>query len=245
MLLKDAVDVRAGTIQAKGVYVGSTKIWPSVAAFTPASLTGLATWLDAADYLPGNWPNKTAGGATPTFVGSPNPAWAPTTLNGKPVVRFTVSEGRVRSTWSGDVHTWTLIYVVRQWGPNVGRAFSAQYPPSNFLVGMHTSQQDWMYDNGSSIGGVGWGAVPGPWKLYGGDGLAGSGTRFYINGVLIGSGSGSGGLTNGWALSGYSSSGTEETCDIEVAELVLYDRRLLDAERQQVETYLRGKWGLP
>jgi hypothetical protein len=113
---------------------------------------------------------------------------------------------------------------------------------------MHTSKRDTMYDNGTwldSPGGTTWDwTAPGPWRMYEADSQGGVGSRFFINGVQIGPlASGSGGLTNGWALSGYSS-GTEETMDIEVAELVLYDRKLFDAERIRVEDYLRTKWGL-
>lgn len=34
------------------------------------------------------------------------------------------------------------------------------------------------------------------------------------------------------------------TCNIEIAELIFYDRLLTTAERQQVETYLGTKWGI-
>jgi hypothetical protein len=50
---------------------------------------------------------------------------------------------------------------------------------------------------------------------------------------------------DGWGgsfnLSGYGTS-TEETCDCEIAEVLLYDHQLTDGERGQVEDYLYEKW---
>jgi hypothetical protein len=34
------------------------------------------------------------------------------------------------------------------------------------------------------------------------------------------------------------------TCNIELAELIFYDRLLTTVERQQVESYLSAKWGI-
>ena len=215
--------------------------------WAPDSLPGLVTWLDAIDYLPGNWPNK-ANGPTPTFVGTPAPAWSATTMNGMPTVRFKTSEGRLRSTWSDPVYDWTVIYLVRWVGPGVGRAFSVQYPPSNELIGLHTSQPDWMYVNGGSITpGTGWNMWspgPGPWRMYGGDSASVSTygvARFFIDGTLIGSANDTLGLTGGWAISGYGP-GTEETMDIEIAELLIWNRQLSDDERAEAERYLIRKW---
>ena len=224
--------------------------------WAPTEIAGLHVWLDA-DQLGladgaavSPWPNLGAG-ADPGIVGTPAPKLKTGTLNGKSVVRFTANEGRVRSAadWGGPIYDWTVIYVCRWWGTNVGRAFSIQYPPSNLLIGMHTSQPDTMYDNGTwLVLGTGWnGWTPGsaPWRLYGGDSKTSVGSRFFINGVQVnGLVSGVGGFSNGWALSGYDASGSSETMDLDVAELLIYDRRLTDPERVQVEDYLRAKWGL-
>jgi hypothetical protein len=110
---------------------------------------------------------------------------------------------------------------------------------------MHTSQFDTMYDNGTWLGGTGYPPPPGPWRIYEADGVLALDSRFFIDGVRIstvGPGNG-GGLLNGWGLSGYENS-SAESLDIEVAELLLYDHRLSDAERISVEEYLRAKWGL-
>ena len=88
-------------------------------------------------------------------------------------------------------------------------------------------------------------AITTAWKLYAGDcATPAVAPRLFSDGALLGThptppaADGFGGTLN---LSGYGTS-TEETCDCEVAELVLYNRKLPDADRQTVEGYLREKW---
>ena len=254
-LLNAANKIYLGGQTVHAIYAGANKVWPT-ATFTPASIPNLVHWLDAGSLsLSDNdvvtvWPNL-ASGAQPTIVGTPQPKFRTNKLNGKPIVSFNAGEGRLRSAWSGaDVHTYTLIYVVRWRGPSTGRAFSVQYPPSNFLVGSHDTGKDLMYDNGTWINGPNptwgdWGSGPGPWRMYGADGKATFGSRFFIDGTLIGTAGGSGGITGGWGLSGYDAAGAQETIPIDVAELLLYDRQLDVAERQAIEDYLRVKYDLP
>jgi hypothetical protein len=85
------------------------------------------------------------------------------------------------------------------------------------------------------------------WHLYTGtqEGVVGSTQAWlYSDGVFL---SGGHPVTGGWNgstfhLNGYNVTGGEETCDCEVAEVVMYDRKLSDLERKQVEDYLRWKW---
>lgn len=148
--------------------------------WTPADLSGLSVWHTAEDYVSGSWPNRGSGPSS-TLVGTPAPTIAATPLNGKPVVRFTANEGRLRGTWATAVHDWTLVYLVRWVGPNPGRAFSAQYPPSNLLVGMHTSAYDAMYDNGTWLYGPAYGTWPTTWRMYGADSQSGQGMLSLIH----------------------------------------------------------------
>lgn len=219
--------------------------WPYVeGGWAPSDLTGLVVWLDAVDYTGSAWPNRGSDSA-PTVVGTPAMTIVSAGLNGLPVVRFKPNEGRIRGGWSHPIYDYTLVYLVRFVGPNAGRAFSVQYPPSNLLVGIHSSGYDQMYDNGEWRQGPAFGTWPTTWRMYGADSELGQGAAFFINGSQIGTRTGgSGGFTNGWAMSGYDAAGTPETMDIEVAEMVLYSRRLSGAERIQVEGYLNTKWGL-
>jgi hypothetical protein len=213
--------------------------------WTPESLTGLAVWLDAIDYQPGLWPNKAEGGATTQLQRSvPSPVWAPGTKNGLPVVRFTVNEGRLRiPSGSGVGVEWTLVYVGRMVGPSAARVVTGIYTPNNLLVGYWNNNQDVMYDAGFTTNGQGVPVVLGAWKMYSADGTAGF-SQFYANGALLGSTTSSAGWGGTFAISGYSLDGVEETSDCEIAEVVQYNRKLTDVERQQVETYLREKWAI-
>jgi hypothetical protein len=221
--------------------------------WSPNIITGLAHWLDASTLGLADgaaittWPNP-GSGPDPTFDGSPSPVCKLSILAGKSVVHISSGQGRVRGVWSTAVHDYDLVYVCRRWGTGVGRAFSVMYPPSNLLVGMHASGTDLAYDNGNFIyspGGTTWPSTPpDPWKIYGGNSATGSGFRFYINGTYIGYQLGVGGLTGGWGLSGFETPGGGETMDLDVAEMVLYDHQLADADRQAVEGYLAWKWGL-
>jgi hypothetical protein len=219
--------------------------------WTPDLQTGLNIWLDAdalgladgAAVSP--WPNP-GYGPDLAVVGSPAPTVAANTLNSKPVVRFRTNEGRLRQTSTGIAYEYTLSYIVRHIVGPPGRAMSCIYPPPNFLVGFHSSGQDTMYDNGWIVSGTGWVSAPGPWKLYGADGKSPGGVliRFFKDGTLLGSATSGAGMQGTFAISGYDASGTQETMDCEVAELVLYDNKLADADREKLEGYLSHKWGL-
>ena len=228
--------------------------WP-LTGFDPASLPGLTVWLDASQLgladgaAVSPWPDLSGGGHHGAIVGMPAPVLRAGALNGLPVVRFKPNEGRVRGAhgFTGPLGNFncTLVYLARMVGPNVGRIFAGSYPTVNMLVGFHTSAYECMYDNAWVNAGKGWPAVPTPWKLYGCD-MSHDGAnylaRFLIDGVVSGTNTAGTGMAGGWNLSGYSATGTEETCDGEVAELLLYDRKLPDTDRQAVEAYLRDKW---
>jgi hypothetical protein len=47
-----------------------------------------------------------------------------------------------------------------------------------------------------------------------------------------------------YALSGYEDATAGETMDCDIAELLIYDTKLSDANRILCEEYLRAKWGI-
>lgn len=253
-LLNDANKIYLGTAAATAVYAGTTKVYPG-AGFDPSSLPGLEVWLDATtstlnDGDPvSSWPNY-GSGTNPSMVGSPLPVFRTAMLNGLPVVRFSQNQGMLRGTGSM-AQNFTLLYITRAWSGNVGRAMSATNPPAiNFMVGFHTSGQDFLYDTGVYTTIFPFGSFPGPWKLYEADGVVTSGTytsRFFNDGVLQGSplspGS-TGGMHGSYGINGYGPTTEDETMDCDVAEFLIYNRQLADADRIKVESYLRAKWGL-
>jgi hypothetical protein len=192
-----------------------------------------------------SWPNIAPGapaGTQPSIVGLPRPViktgMAP---SGRPVVRFAAGQGRLRGAHGLD-QAYTILYVTRAWGPNTGRAFTVEYPKRNFLVGFHVLVQDAMYDANWVNPGVAYDTFPGAWKLYGADGLTSVRSRFFINGVLSGTLNAPQGMGSTYHLSGFDLTGTADTMDCEVAELLIYDHMLTNAERISVEQYLTAKW---
>ena len=222
----------------------------------PPVTSGLAIWLDAsrlglADGATiDSWPNL----ANPTLAGSQlnvspyRPVLRANALNGRPVARFPVNSG-LRWSGTGIDLNWTVIYVghiVTYTGS--GRIVTSTYPPSNLLVGYWSLYEDVAYVEAFLTPDA---KKPqtSEWRMYSatGEGTPGDAKAwFYNDGVFL---SGNHPVTGGWKgyfnLNGYNASGVEETCECEVAEVVMYDRRLTDTERQQVEGYLRAKWMLP
>lgn len=245
-LLNDADAAYMGTTKAKRIYRGSTLVWEDWNVATPG---GLRIHLDAADYTPGSWPNRVASGATPTFVGTPLPIKADGVLNGRPVVRFAFNEARLRLYGSGVTTNWTLAYVARMLpGPAYGRILNGIYPPANILFGWWNGFQDVAYDNGFMDPNTQASVVPNVWKMYSADGSTLEGpqpmTRFFGDGVLKGTWTSGQGWSGRLGINGYDPDNIQETCNSEVAEVILYDKRLPDVDRQAVEAYLRTKWGL-
>lgn len=250
-VLNKSDKLQLGSSLVSSVYLGVTKVWPS---WTPAALPGLAVWLDAsrlsdvAGSSLDSWPNLGANGIS-VMAGTPLPKISTNTLNGRKLVRLTVSEGRVRVSNTTCFLNYTAIIVCRIVpGGAIGRLLTTNYPGdqgnNNWLVGPHPSGYDWFYDNGNVSNAVPWNANGYTWKLYVADSIP-TEQNLYSNGVLLGtringSAIGPGGRLN---LSGYGPY-TEETCDGEVAEVIQYNRRISVSERQMVESYLRDKWGL-
>jgi hypothetical protein len=205
------------------------------------------------------WPNLANAAKPGAMVATPLPVVRSNGPFGQKVVRFFNGGGRMRMTATGIKWAHTLVYVARMvpGGYNVGRVICAAYPPPNYLIGWWNGKEDVGYSSTGSF------FVPdvskpvtNAWKLYSGDadaspefGGAGYHPRMFSDGVLLSSGGQGDGycqMADAWwdtfNISGYDPTGTAETCDCEVAEVVLYDRKLSDAERQQVESYLRDKW---
>jgi hypothetical protein len=264
-LLKDAKKVYTGSTLATKVYMGNALAWPL--AFVPSQLSGLKIWLDASHLAGADgsavspWPNLAAGGVSGTIVGTPAPQISTAKLNGNKVVRFKANEGRVRMPGNGVIHAHTLVYVSRMIGPTPGRVVCAAYPEPNFLIGWWNGKMNVAYSTSGAFfsptgsDGLAWDAqgIPSPWIMYSSDADAAPSfiPRMFRSGTLLATSvnTGTAGINDGFNdtfdISGYAPTTSEETCDCEIAEVCLYDHRLTDPERQQVENYLKQKWGLP
>ena len=229
--------------------------------FAPSDITGLGVWFDASQLALADgaavdpWPNLANVSVPGTMLGD-TPAQARPKVhanakNGLPVVRFSASEARMRVQSTGIDKDWTLVYVARMVGPTPGRVVNSIYPTGgNLLVGWWTTQQDVMYDAGFTVPNMQTTVeMPGPWKMYSADGMSAdppnaipATSRLFSDGTLLGSTGTAAGWGNCFAISGYDPFSSAETCDCEIAEVVQYSRKLSDAERAQVEDYLRKKW---
>jgi hypothetical protein len=148
-------------------------------------------------------------------------------------------------TGTGISKDWTLVYVARRWGINNARFICGDNDAGYaILVGHYGTTMDAAYDAAWAAPSVIKAATT-AWKMYSGDGASTSYTpRYFIDGALAGTVPAGG---KGWGgfmyISGYMTTGLSDVGDIEVAEVCFYNRKLTDPERQQVEGYLRSKWG--
>jgi fibronectin-binding autotransporter adhesin len=219
---------------------------------------GLDVWLDASQLAlaDGAYVDTWTSLSNPALVGTNfnvapyRPVMRTNGLNGLPVVRFAPGGGLrwPMSELSGETGlNWSIVYVGRMWDTATqGRVVSAGYPPTNVALGYHGGFEDKAYVEGWLLPDVSH-AQTTNWKLYTGtsEGVIGLVKAwFYSDGVFL---SGDHAVTGGWGgstfhLNGYSPTSGEETCNCEIAELLFYDHRLTDVDRNAAENYLRSKW---
>ena len=254
-VLNTADAVHLGATPAARVYVGAQHVWPT----PPASLPGPVIWFDAAALgLPDGagvspWPNL--GDATkPGTIYAPADPTPPKlradALNGLPVVHFLPNQGSVVMDATGVDLDYTCVFVARMVNGAdriVSSDVSANGNP-NFVLGWVAGNQDTAYCFGYFGDPVPW---TDDWKLYSSDcDSVQTAPTLYSDGVLVGQSDDSqGSLPYCWdrtlVISGIGFDDGEQTSDCEVAEFILYDRKLPDADRQAIEKYLRVKWLLP
>ena len=245
--LHDATKIYLGTASQDRVYLGSTQVWP-FAAWSPSAIPGLVVWLDATTVTPVGqevraWTNL--GSGPQPVISTAYPMTDLYTLNGKRLVTMNVGQGHIRFTGTGVSTNFTFAYVSRLRAGNA-RVVGAIYPDGgNFLVGYHGGAMNVAYDgiwftpNATTTN-------DGSWHLYSGDKNGpGAPPRLFSNGAYMSTGSGGDSFGGTLAISGYEGgAGVAETGDIDFAEIVLYNSVLSDADRQQVENYLKTKWAV-
>lgn len=227
-------------------------------SFTPTDLSGLAVWLDASQLAGGDgssvtsWPNLASGGVAVTQVGTPVPTILAPGKNGLKVVRFVGLTGggfQASSTGVDQNHTMAIVARYSNATAATQQRIISGLGAANLVAGWHGAAEDLAY-----MGGSGWftplGSTGRPgttnWRLYGTDAPAGAGTgsRLFANGTVIGTGVAS---TLGWqnvlSLGGHLGQANQGS-DCEIAEVVMYNRRLTDSERQRLEYYLYTKWAI-
>jgi hypothetical protein len=236
---------------ASAIYAGAVKVWPPL---VPTDISGCRVWLDASKLTMANgaavssWTNL-GSGPQPTIIGTPPATLRTNALNGNlPVVKITATQGRFRFTGTGVDKDYTLLYVGRKWSSRAGRVVAAAITAANtpnILWGFWDTRFECAYVEGWMIPDTVVTATT-EWRLYSGDTTATGTARLFSNGVQIRSHPSppaTKGLNGTLNICGHDDTSTEDA-DCEIAELLLYNRKLSDAERQQGESYLRIKWGI-
>jgi cysteine-rich repeat protein len=219
-----------------------TKTITGNAINSPADISGLALWLKA-DAITGlsdgasvaSWTDSSGNGRNAVqTIGQP--VYKTNILNGKPVVRFNPSQQlAVSNNFAAPV---SVIYVGHLTGGANQRLFGGVN--NNWLLGFWGGHMrvahfgSWVSDpNGP--------AADTDWYTYTAL-ISGSNSKVYENGTLFADSS-TGQGPNGITLNGYNSDGVGgETSDGEIAEVIVYNRVITDAERQDVEAYLNNKY---
>jgi hypothetical protein len=193
-------------------------------------------------------------------VGSPFPAISTNTLNGLKVVRFKANEGRVRGNTGLSFSSqpapkgsnFTTFYVGRYIGPGAGYGMGGEYPNSSFYHGITPSG-----DEGASLGttSAAYTFTPTWWRQWcftaSHNGSVFNAQQFidgavfgYVTNTTNSSFIAQGSLNDRYAISGFYDTTATQTCDCEIAEVLIYNRKLTDVERIQVQDYLNKKWGI-
>jgi hypothetical protein len=172
------------------------------------------------------------------------------------VARFTASRCTRHVMLSADLSTaassHTVLLVSRMWGDgNRGRTLSSRPSTStDWMLGswngristFHTNPITWVYSGTSALTQYGSNA----WQLYAvrrQSPALGNTTTFYRNGVELASVASSTALgPNGFYMGGGANCG--EPSDVDVAELLVYDYALTDAQLVAATAYVMGRYAL-
>ena len=263
-VVKDADKLYLGSLPVDRLYVGANLAWPVAGGFSPADLAGLVCWYDASELALASgaevtsWPDLSGAGHT---LASPTPPTFQTNQqNGLPGVQFDGYDDYLMHLAATPFVTGrevTLLAVVRRgFGTSNGRMFAFNglgydsddyttpcwcvyqgggndrvapysngelalqfpHPEGPFLMTTWFDQTDhYMRING----------VPGSTPQFSTAQMG----AYAFNTVRVT-------LSMGW-FGGPSSSG-----NYLFHEVLVYDHALTSTERDQVEAYLRGKWGV-
>jgi hypothetical protein len=211
------------------------------ASFSPTDLSGLSLWLksNAGVTMDGSnvtaWADQSGNGNNVNDVAN-MPMLVNNFINGYPAIYFRGTNYLYNSGFTTTGGANTFFNVVKFLSGN--RVFTSIN--TNILIGSYGGYSDRMYDGND------WtyeGTDPSTnWKLN--SAYFGQGASFYQNGILLGT-SGSDIQLNGISIGGHPNwedgSGTAECYH---AEVIMYNRKLSEIERQQVESYLNTKYAI-
>lgn len=221
-----------------GLYDGSSTPGSS---FQPTSITGGFLWLDASILSGSDGTGITTwSSATPSYSYFMTGTATLRTgiLNGLKVMQFSTSQNMSLSAGITST-TFTFFFVSRQTGGTNRRVFIGN---GNKLYGYWGGGKNQLYMEGW-ISAVGSPSSDTSWDIYTITRNSSGGGNFLRYGnTLYTFGSSSAGLDGFYINTGGCCGG--ETSDCQIAEVILYNTTLTDAQCRQVEGYLAWKWGL-
>ena len=227
-------DMYANTMLVSSIFIASS--------FTPTSITGGIMWLDAT-LLSG------ANGATITTWTSAsglyslnmtgNGTLSTNVLNGKQVISVNTSQTYTISNTGYTSASFTFFFVSRQTGGTNQRVF---FGNGNTLYGYWGGHKNQLYMEGWLAGPY---ASPSDtnWDIYTiTRNSSGAGVFSRFGTTIVTYGSSGAGMTGFYINTGGSYPG--EKSDAQIAEVIIYNVSLADADCRKIEGYLAWKWGL-
>ena len=221
-------------------------------AFTPASLPGLALWLDAtaitglvdADPV-GTWSDQSGNGRDATqATAAKKPTYKTNIQNGKPVVRFDSIDDGLSVTMSLAAGSWSCYAVVL-----VPSATTA----GNYVLDAETGRLIFSPRDSDDNTKVGWydglwkdiAAITSGWKLLAWILTSGGNGEVFVDGVSKGTAAYSAQAIGGAIAIGtrYNINGTNNLRS-DLGEFALYSGAHTVADRQQLENYYNTKWAV-
>lgn len=225
--------------------------------FSPASVAGLALWLDASDAATittatgvSSWADKSGGGRTATqATGSAQPTVQTAAQNGKNTLRFTEASSQfltLSSALNVSATGYTIFAVMRRGGPASANKVEVLGSSVNTTV---LALEWWttgvLYSHG--VGGASRGQFSTAQASTTYNTVAAvcppaADGKIYFNGADISSTPYATATMTTLDRIGYSGA---NYCNGEIAEILLYNTNLSDPNRQSLEAWLKAKWATP
>jgi len=221
----------------------------AVASFSPTDVAGLTVWLDASQgvtkdgsNLVSTWYDQSGNSNDVVQSTATNkPTWTDSEVNGLPAIVFNGSDNSMaKSTWSGGAISQAFyVFAVMKFGQNTTSAYNWDGGGSSNRFFFYNDPTDRKASVGTQLTMT---ANPANNYYYVTFFINGASSDQRRNGVSINSGNlGSGtwdGITFGTRYS------NEAYNDPKICEFLVYDNNIGTTDRDNVETYLKDKYGL-
>ena len=195
-------------------------------------------WMDKAPWVLGQ--NRIGNNAVQENYTS-QPIREPSAMAGRGAVRFDNidNQGLAIQCLNIESHEYTIFIVDKYWDTAHGRSLTSRTAGRNWLIGKHGGEngfyaEGWVYEGpvnqNNSIPMLGVGVA------------TGTESHYYLNGIDVTQNDTPVGNPGMLVLGGRGN--FNQPSDVDIAEVILYERALTDTERQEVEAYLMTKYSI-